>query len=172
MFKINSIKKGTNKKSHSENSSFFLLEINFSVPEEETYFGCLGAYTKAKCIFNVEEYEKYYNSLESSILDEDTDTPKNLEKTNPYTTGLCRIVDIAGSDVLSKEDDGSYSYKQYISSSYITKGVVKQLKEMKEHIDKQYCRYGDYPDQIGAFRSGLAYYDFLAALECLDKFWD
>ena len=177
MFKINSIKKSTNKKSHAENSSFFLLEINFSVPEEETHFGMLGEYYKAIVLLDREKYEQHYADFDRddvSFVDiEDSEFKQMVfKKPSPYVLGYCKTLDCIGSDVLSKKDDGSYNYKQYISSNYITKGVVRQLKEMKEHIDKQYCRYGDYPDQIGAFRSGLAYYDFLAALECLDKFWD
>ena len=93
-------------------------------------------------------------------------------KASAYDLGICKIVDTIGEDVIRKRKDGTFSYSSYVSSNYITNATVKQLEEMKLHIDSGICRYGNYPQQNGAFNTGSAFDDFLGIVATLNRFWD
>ena len=174
-FKILNIKK--NKK---RNNSYFFIEVVFSHSGEhdkDFHFGYLDKYFKAVAMIDRQKYEDHYNNLpEDDMYFEDIEGTEfstlKFKSESPYDLGYCKTMDCIGGDSIQKLEDGTFKYSQYISSNYITEGAVKQLKEMKEHQEKGICRYGDYPDQVGAFRSGDPFHDFIGILETLDRFWD
>jgi len=175
--KIISIEKSENTKSHSENSLFFKITVVFEAPAEDLYFGMLGKYYKAVVLLDREKYEQHYanfDAAEVTYVDiEDSEFKQMVfKKPSPYDLGYCKILDCVGADCLVPLGDNKFKYSQYISSNFITEAAVKQLEEMKHHIDNNYCRYGDFPTQVGAFRSGDPFSDFIGILETLDRFWD
>jgi hypothetical protein len=175
-FKINKLERGRKRYSKNRGVSYFTIEVNFTPDPEEKYFGTLGEYFSVIAIDDTAAYEAYYSDLENmeyDLVPAGNNTNQIVfKKAGPYELGLCKRSNAVGSETLHLEKDGSYTYSQYLNSNYITEACYKQLKEMKEHFEKGFCRYGDYPDQVGAFRSGDAYHDFIAVLETLDKFWD
>jgi hypothetical protein len=175
--KIISIEKSENTKSHSENSFFFKITVEFEAPAEDPYFGMLGKYFKAVVLLDREKYEQHYAHFDTddvSFVDTEDGEFKQMvfKKPSPYVLGYCKTLDCVGSDCLVPLGDNKFKYSQYISSNFITEAAVKQLEEMKQHIDNNYCRYGDFPTQVGAFRSGDPFSDFIGILETLDRFWD
>ena len=175
MFKILDIKK-TKKK----NKKFFFIEVNFSHSGEhdkDYHFGYLDAYYKAVVMIDRQKYEDHYNNLpDDDMYFEDIEGTEDklvkFKSKSPYELGYCETMECMGSDSIQKLEDGTFKYSQYISSNYITEAAFKQLQEMKEHMDKGFCRYGDYPEQVGAFRSGDTFHDFIGILETFDRFWD
>lgn len=169
MFKIIDIK------CEQKNTKDFSIEIKFTAPDEE-YFGRLGKYSRALMVNDIEKYEDYYNNLENLEYDAKPLANGNFElvfkRPSPYDLGLCKTVDVVGEDAFQKQEDGSYIYRDYVSYNYITAGALNQLYEMKEHMDSGFCRWGDYPEQVGAFRSGDTFHDFIAIIETLHRFWD
>jgi hypothetical protein len=176
-FKINKIKKSKLKKSYGNNSFFFEITVKFEANEEEVYFGMLGKYFKALALLDREKYEHHYDNLgKDDIYFEDIPGSENKilkrKSASPYELGYCKALDCVGTDTIQSLGNNKFKYCQFISSNYITEAAVKQLEEMKQHIDKNYCRYGDFPTQVGAFRSGDTFSDFIGVLETLDRFWD
>ena len=179
MFKISKINKSETKPGYSESSFYFEINIEFEISgtQEEPHFGVLGKYHKQLVMLDLEKYEEHYNNL-----DEDDmifgDTPDSdfkeikFKKPSPFELGYCKVMDVSGRDCIYEMEKGKYRYSSFINSNYITEAAVKQLEEMKRHIDMGYCRYGNYPDQVGAFRSGDTFHDFIAILEILDRLWD
>jgi hypothetical protein len=177
MFKINTIEKSETCKSHSENSFFFKITVEFEAPAEEVYFGMLGKYFKALALLDREKYEQHYAHFDKDdIYFEDIPGSENKilkrKSASPYELGYCKAMECLGADALNSLGDNKYKYTQFISSNFITEAAVKQLEEMKNDIDNSHCRYGDFPDQVGAFRSGDPFGDFIGILETLDRFWD
>jgi hypothetical protein len=176
-FKILKIEKGDNSPGHSKNQSFFEITIEFLNDEKEIHFGMLGKYFNALVMFDKKKYEEHYDNLpeddmyfekiEGSELSE-----MKFKSKSPYELGYCKNMECQGVDCIQELGDGKYRYHQFISSNYITNACVNQIEEMKWHIDNNFCRYGNYPDQNGAFRSGDAFHDFIGILETLDRFWD
>lgn len=177
MFKIISVKKTAKK-----DKDYFLIEVHFSHDGEHNkdfHFGFLDEYHKALVMLDKEKYESFFDSpeddgmvIESTGEGEDKISRIVFKKPGPRELGYCKTMDCAGTNSIQHLGKGEYKYTQYISKNYITEAAVKQLLEMKDHIDRGYCRYGDYPDQVGAFRSGDALHDFIGVLETLDRFWD
>lgn len=178
MFKITKIEKSEEKPSYSENTFYFSIDIEFELSTtEEPVFGILGEYYKAIAILDREKYEEYYNNFHKDDMyfeDIPNSNFKELKhkKPSPYELGYCKVADVKGLDTITKLENGKYKYSVIVGSNYITKAAVKQLEEMKEHLDTGFCRYGDYPEQAGAFRSGEPFHDFVGILETLDRFWD
>ena len=175
MFKIVDIKKGETKISKME-SPYFPIEVYFTTDDGDASFGYLGKYYSAIMVEDTKKYEEYYDDPKNFEWDlqgeEDAEFKTVKFKTpSPFDIGLCRSVKVMGRECIYQED-GIWSYKQYVNANYITEGAVKQLFEMKEHQDRGFCRYGDYPEQVGAFRSGDPYHDFIGIIEVLDRFWD
>lgn len=176
-FKILKIEKSENKIGYTEASSFFELSIEFINTDKDTHFGMLGKYFYALVMFDKQKYEDHYNNLEKNdmyfqkIPDSEISEMK-FKSQSPYELGYCKTMECSGNDCIQELGDNKYKYSQFLSSNYITEACVKQLLEMKEHQDTNYCRYGDYPDQVGAFRSGDPFHDFIGILETLDRFWD
>ena len=177
MFKISTIEKSETCKSHSENSFFFKITVDFEAPAEDPYFGMLGQYFKAIVLLDREKYEQHYSHFDKDDMSFE-DIPGSEFKTlksksaNPYELGYCKAMECVGADTINSLGDNKYKYTQFISSNFITEAAVKQLEEMKNDIDNNRCRYGDFPDQVGAFRSGDPFGDFIGILETLDRFWD
>lgn len=177
MFKISTIEKSETCKSHSENSFFFKITVEFEAPAEDPYFGMLGQYFKSIVLFDREKYEQCYKNLDKDDIFFE-DIPESEFKTlkrksaNPYDLGYCKAMECLGADSINSLGDNKFKYSQFISSNFITEAAVKQLEEMKNDIDNSHCRYGDFPDQVGAFRSGDPFGDFIGILETLDRFWD
>lgn len=169
MFKILDIKK------EQENTDYFFIEVRFTIPDEE-YLGRLGKYSKALMVSDIEKYEEYYNNLENLEYDEKPIGKEGYEivfkRPSPYDLGLCKTVDIVGEDAIEQQEDGTYIYRDHISSNYITRAALHQINEMKDHMDRGFCRWGDYPEQVGAFRSGDSFHDFIGIIETLHRFWD
>lgn len=179
MFKITKIERGENMQSYSPGSYWFSLEVQFELDtsEEEPHFGTLGKYHKALVMLDREKYEEHYNNFDKDdmIFEEIPDSDfKELKfkKPSPYDLGYCKVMDVSGNDCIYEIEKGKYKYSVQTNLNYITDAAVKQLEEMKQHIDAGYCRYGDYPEQVGAFRSGDPFSDFIGILETLDRFWD
>jgi hypothetical protein len=175
--KIISIEKSENTKSHSENSFFFKITVEFEAPAEDPYFGMLGQYYKAIVLLDREKYEQHYADFDRddvSFVDIEDSEFKQIvfKKPSPYELGYCKAMECLGADTINSLGDNKYKYTQFISSNFITEAAVKQLEEMKNDIDNNRCRYGDFPDQVGAFRSGDPFGDFIGILETLDRFWD
>jgi len=159
------------------NSGCFKIYVNFSCSEEEVpFFGTLGDYYSAVEVPDVAAYEAHYNDPDNTSFDTEplnsTFSVLKWRKPSAYDLGLCKRVNVIGSDNIKKEDDGTYTYQQYISQNYITEAAVKQLAEMKSEMDRSYCRWGNFPDQVGCFRSGSPISDFIGILDTLDRFWD
>jgi len=179
MFKITKIEKSENNQSHSAGSYWFSLDVEFEIDgnEEELHFGTVGKYYKQLVMFDRQKYEDHYNNLPEDdmyfegIEGTDFSTMKFKSK-SPYDLGYCKLMDVSGNDCIVELDKGKYKYSNCTNLNYITEAAVKQLEEMKQHIDAGYCRYGDYPEQVGAFRSGDPFSDFIGILETLDRFWD
>ena len=177
MFKISTIEKSETCKSHSENSFFFKITVDFEAPAEDPYFGMLGQYFKAIVLLDREKYEQHYAHFDKDDMFSE-DIPGSEFKTlksklaNPYELGYCKAMECVGADTINSLGDNKFKYTQFISSNFITEAAVKQLEEMKNDIDNNHCRYGDFPDQVGAFRSGDPFGDFIGILETLDRFWD
>ena len=176
MFKIVDVKKGETKISKME-SPYFLIEVYFTTDDGDASFGYLGKYHSAVMVEDTKKYEDFYNdpkNLEWEFEGDEEQEFKTVKFNKPsaYDLGLCKQVKVIGRESIMKEEDGTWSYKQYVNANYITEGAAKQLLEMKEHQDRGYCRYGDYPSQVGAFRSGDPYHDFIGILEVFDRFWD
>jgi hypothetical protein len=174
MFKINKIQHEPSKK----DNGCFMIEINFSCSEEqERSFGTLGKYHKATHVTDIQKFEDHYN--DNSNFEYETEQIEGTEfshlkwkKPSAYDLGLVKIVDVEGLDKINKQEDGTFTYKEFVTDCYITTAAVKQLFEMKQHMDTGFCRWGDYPEQVGAFRSGDPFSDFIGILETLDRFWD
>jgi len=191
MFRITKIDKGETKQSYSESSFYFEIKIEFELQDNSPNFGLLDKYYTGVVMLDREKYEQHYENYDIDDMFFE-DIPENLEiddmypenipnnelklikfrTPSPYELGYCKIMEISGRDVINKLDNQKYSYSCFVNSNYITEAAVLQLEEMKRHIDNRYCRYGNYPDQIGAFRSGDTFQDFIGILETLDRFWD
>ena len=177
MFKILKIEKSENLTGHNKASSFFELTIEFLNDDKEVHFGMLGKYFNAIVMFDKQKYEEHYDNLPADdMYFEDIDGSEHkllkFKSQSPYELGYCKNMECQGADCIQELGDGKYRYHQFISSNYITQACINQLEEMKWHIDNNFCRYGNYPDQIGAFRSGVPFHDFVGILETLDRFWD
>jgi len=177
MFKILKIEKSENSPGYSKASSFFEITIEFFNDDKEVYFGILGKYFNALVMLDKQKYEEHYENLASDDMYfekiEGTELSEmKFKSESPYELGYCKNMECQGADCIQEIGDNKYKYSQFISSNYITEGAVKQLIEMKEHQEKDYCRYGNYPEQVGAFRSGDPFCDFIGILETLDRFWD
>jgi len=177
MFKILKIEKSETKQGHSKNSSWFELSVEFFNNDKDVHFGMLGKYFNALVMFDKQKYEEHYDNLPADDmylekLPDSEFSQMKFKSKSPYELGYCKNMECQGTDCIQELGDGKYQYHQLISSNYITEACVKQLFEMKKHQEKDFCRYGDYPDQIGAFRSGDAFHDFIGILETLDRFWD
>lgn len=142
--------------------------------------GNLGEYTKAIQVTDKEALEKFEEEELNKDLDEiweftpNSDGTSSLERKvdGPYELGLEKIIDIRGADVIKVLGDNRYAYDTYATKCAIVDACIQQLHEMKDQIERGYCKYGDYPAQAGAFRSGCAYHDFIGVLQTLDRFWD
>lgn len=171
MFKIIDIQ--VNRKE----SNWFLIDIKFIADKQNGTLGYLEKYFPVNVVEDIEAYEKYYDDPENldydleQVADSNTFQMK-FKKPSPWEIGLCKRTNAIGRDCIYTDDEGYQHYKQYISSNYITEAAVKQLYEMKEHMEKGYCRWGNYPEQVGSFRSGDPFHDFVGILEVLDRFWD
>jgi hypothetical protein len=179
-FKILKIEKGENRFGHFKKSDFFEITVEFQLTGEhdkEKHFGMLGKYFGAFVLFDKQKYEDYYNNLpEDDMYFEDIPgtelSEMKFKSKSPQQLGYCKVMDCKGADCIEEIGDGKYRYHQFISLNYITQAAVNQLEEMKWHIDNDFCRYGKYPEQNGAFRSGDPFHDFVGILETLDRFWD
>lgn len=180
MFKILDIQKSENSLRDSKNSYFFEISIDFQLTgeyEKETCFGMLGKYFNALVMLDKQKYEDHYDNLPSDDMYFEKIPGSQLSEMkfkskSPYELAYCKNMECQGSDCIQELETGKYRYHQFISVNYITEACVKQLLEMKEHQESSYCRYGDYPEQVGAFRSGEPFHDFIGVLETLDRFWD
>jgi hypothetical protein len=177
MFKILKIEKSETKQGHSKNSSWFELSVEFFNDDKDVHFGMLGKYFNALVMFDKQKYEEHYDNMPNDDMYFEKIEGSELSQIkfkskSPYELGYCKNMECQGTDCIQELGDGKYRYHQLISSNYITNACVNQLEEMKWHIDNNFCRYGDYPGQIGAFRSGDAFHDFIGILETLDRFWD
>jgi hypothetical protein len=179
IFKILKIEKSQPKASYAAGSYYFDLSVEFevNVGEEELHFGTLGKYYKALVMLDLEKYEEHYANVDvNDWVFEKIPGSEHLElkfkSKSPYELGYCKIMDISGNDCIVELEKGKYKYSVITNYNYITEAAVKQLEEMKSHIDSSYCRWGDFPEQVGAFRSGDPFSDFLGILETLDRFWD
>lgn len=178
-FKILKIEKSENSPSYSSGSYWFSLDVEFQIDigEEEPHFGTLGKYHKELVMFDREKYEEYYDNFDKNdMMFEDIPDSEfkelKFKKPSPYDLGYCKLMDVSGNDCINEIEKGKYRYSVATNLNYITEAAVKQLEEMKQHIDAGYCRYGDHPEQVGAFRSGDPFSDFIGILETLDRFWD
>ena len=176
-FKILKIEKSENSPGHSKNQSFFEITIEFLNDEKEIHFGMLGKYFNALVMLDKQKYEQHYDNLATDDMYfekiEGTELSEmKFKSKSPYDLGYCKNMECQGMDCIQELGDGKYRYHQFISSNYITEGAVNQLEEMKWHIDNKFCRYGNFPEQVGAFRSGDPFHDFVGILETLDRFWD
>lgn len=175
MFKILDI-----QKTPSEDNHCFLIEITFlhtGKYGEDFNFGFLDKYYKSNVMLDKEKYEAYYDDMfkdddHMEIIEKGHISETVFKKPGPYELGYCKILDCSGADSIEHLGDNKYKYSQYISTCYITEATYKQLEEMKKHIDNGFCRWGEYPDQNGAFRSGDAFHDFIGILETFNRFWD
>lgn len=155
----------------------FRIYVNFSCSQDDVaFFGTLGKYYKAVAVPDIAAYEAHYADPESTAYDLEpaggTFSTIKWRKSSPYDLGLCKQVSVVGCDNIAHEDDGTYTYQHYIHHNYITEAAVKQLVQMKDDIDRGHCRWGNYPDQVGCFRSGSPISDFIGIIETLDRFWD
>jgi hypothetical protein len=179
MFKITKIEKSENKESYSSGSYWFSLDVEFETDasEEQIGFGTLGKYHKALVMLDREKYEEHYKNFDKDdmffeeIPDSDFKELK-FKKPSPYDLGYCKVMDVSGNDCIYEIEKGKYKYSLCTNLNYITEAAVKQLEEMKQHLDAGYCRFGPYPEQVGAFRSGDPFSDFIGILETLDRWWD
>lgn len=177
MFKILKIEKGELKQGHSKNSSWFELSVEFFNDDKDVHFGMLGKYFNALVMFDKQKYEEHYDNLPTDDmyfekLPDSEFSEMKFKSKSPYKLGYCKNMECQGTDCIQELGDAKYQYHQLISSNYITEACAKQLEEMKEHQERDYCRYGDHPEQVGAFRSGDPFHDFIGILETLDRFWD
>lgn len=177
MFKIINIEKSELSQGHSENSYFFNISIEFFSDDSQINFGTLGKYHKQLVMLDKQKYEEYYQNLPEDdmyceIIAGSELSQIKFKSQSPYELGYCKIMECSGIDCIQEVGKNTYKYSQFINSNYITEACVKQLLEMKQHQEENYCRYGDFPDQIGAFRSGDPFGDFLGIVETLDRFWD
>jgi hypothetical protein len=177
MFKILKIQKSENTTGHNKASSFFEITIEFFNDDKDVHFGILGKYFNALVMLDKQKYEEHYENLAADdMYFEDIDGSENkvvkFKSQSPYELGYCKNMECQGMDCIQELGDGKYRYHQFISSNYITNACINQLEEMKWHIDNNFCRYGNHPDQVGAFRSGMPFHDFIGILETLDRFWD
>lgn len=141
-----------------------LIDIHWECREEELYhFRELNDYSRALVIPDVEALERAWDKYD--WLD-DTD------ESNPYKLGLVKVETIQGCDSIIKLGNNTYQYKQYLCDCLVTRAAITQITEMKDEMERGFCRYGDFPDQNGAFRSGSAISDFAGLLISLDLFWD
>ena len=137
----------------------------------------LGKYFNALVMFDKQKYEEHYDNLPTDDmyfekLPDSEFSEMKFKSKSPYKLGYCKNMECQGTDCIQELGDAKYQYHQLISSNYITEACAKQLEEMKEHQERDYCRYGDHPEQVGAFRSGDPFHDFIGILETLDRFWD
>lgn len=177
MFKILDIQKSENSPCHTKNSDFFEITIDFFNDDKEPHFGMLGEYFRAIVMFDKQKYEDHYNNLPADDMyfeeiEGSEFSQMKFKSKSPYDLGYCKNMECQGRDCIQNLGDNKYRYHQFISSNLITEACVNQLQEMKWHIDNNYCRYGNYPDQNGAFRSGDPFHDFIGILETIDRFWD
>lgn len=146
----------------------------------DSQLGNLGEYTKAIHVVDKEALENFEEEELNKTIDEIWSFTPNSDGTSslkrkvdgPYELGLERIVDIRGADVVKVLENNRYMYDTYAAKCGIVDACIQQLHEMKDQIERGYCKFGDYPAQAGAFRSGCAYHDFIGVLETLDRFWD
>jgi hypothetical protein len=71
-----------------------------------------------------------------------------------------------------REGPGVFEFCMTTSDCLVTRACVLQLAEMQDEMERGHCRYGDFPDQAGAFRSGSTEDDFVGLLQTLYRFWD
>ena len=142
--------------------------------------GSLGQYTTAIQVVDREALEKFENEEDKKTLEDIWEFTPNEDGTStlkrkvdgPYQLGLLKNVTIRGADVVKVLPNNRYSYQCYLAKCRIVEACIQQLYETKDQIENGYCKFGDYPAQAGAFRSGSAYHDFIGVLETLDRFWD
>lgn len=175
MFKIIDINVKEAKNKLMPDSECFYIGVKF-IPPEDYHFGKSGKYYRAVMVTDIPKYEQYWedpSNLEyDNVADEGDASHIVFRTSSPRDIGLCKTVDVIGDDIFQPQEDGSYLYEDYISKNYITEACLKQLQEMKDHIDRGHCRWGNFPDQAGAFRSGDPFHDFLSVVETMHRFWD
>ena len=134
-------------------SSYLSFEVKFESSEKK--FGRLGKYIDAVVIPDVKLYEKEFAKL---YVEADS------SRKAWYTTHF--VSKIEAEDVIVEEPDGSFSFKEYVSSNPIVLACIEQLKIMKD------IRDGSDEPEAGFLHSGDAFYDFIVILETIYRFWD
>jgi len=163
----------------NQEDDYISLKINFKFPESELpSFGNLNEYYKAPVVLEPEKLKEFYKNRDFSFRDflipcEDKPgfSMLNPDYPSPYKEGLIKVLDIQGQDSIHLEDDGTYSYTEFCHDCYIVRACLVQLVEMQTEIEKGICKFGDFPDQVGAFMSAEALRDFACILRSLDFYW-
>ena len=146
---------------------------------KDPQLGQLGEYSRAVYVPDkkaLEEFEEQESEKSMSELwkfePRDDGTSEMIRKIpSSFDLGLQKFVDIRGADKIKEVSYQNYKYTEYISKCMIVKACIQQLHEMKDQIENGFCKWGDYPNQAGAFRSGEPYHDFIGAIETIDRFW-
>jgi hypothetical protein len=175
MLKITHLEK---EKTKHGNSSRILVKFE---GVEISDLGRLGEYTKAIVIPDIAALEKFRDEqppfdLEKSLVKSDDGEYYEYKPQHPssFDLGLRKFMDVEGSDIIFpvEGEEGTFKFEEYVLNCSITQAVYEQLEAMKKELEHGICSFGNYPEQVGCFRSGEVTHDFALLLETLYNYWD
>lgn len=181
MFKITHLEIEPCKSCHDMGA--LRVHVKWTCREEDlSYFGTLNEFSQALVIPDIEAYKKHYEEAPEPFQDDDfvpvEGRPDWVEwkpkHPSPFDLDLIKRMPIQGCGHINpvEGEENTYEYEEYVVDSHITQACIMQMDDMKKQIDEGICMFGDYPDQVGCFRSGDVLSDFVAVLQSLDMFWD
>lgn len=150
------------------------FKVDFRMPAEDLYwFGQMLPTFRAAVLVDKEAVMKYWENPPPMKFKKLENGFSQLlgDPKSPWKTGAMKAMDCDGSDCIHVKKN-SYSYREWVVASPATKAIIKQIKKMKEENDRGICRFGDYPDQAGCWRSGSVSADFACLCNALHLMWD
>lgn len=159
-----------------ELDNYVALEVTFFSKSDD--FGQLGTYYEALSFPDVALYENWEAGRELSdslsFLKGEPDSKSFLFRgMEAVELGLMTSVVLKGRNVIESTDvPNLYRYDGYAADCLIVRSAIVQIAEMKDQIERGYCRWGDFPEHIGCFHSGDPLMDFLSILNVVETLCD
>lgn len=180
-FKIHKVEVTSCNSYHNQGTLKVLVEFSVTgMDSDQGDFGMLGR--RFGALVNHAPDLDYYGSYPNDFLKEliSMEGKKGSvwqpEFASPYELGIMEYVMVNGTEKIQKdenhpEDPNRYFYIEYVVDCLVTRAAIWQLGEMQYEMETGHCKFGNYPNQVGCFRSSNAFHDFLGLLETLDRFW-
>ncbi len=186
-----------NHGSYRDHSLYGYLAVDVVFDSREvSLYGSLLEYMPAVVVTDPEAVEAHYaerleedEQQDRSICDDFVEDPERPgqyvyrpTKPSPYDLGLMKSGWVRAAGVLQHADPnqgslirfgpGRFRFSTTCADCLVTRAAILEITNMMKDLQSRHCRYGNFPEQAGAFRSGDAEHDFAGLLEVLHRFWD